>query len=130
MIVVDLSRKKPKTGDGHGGKRPGSGRPKGSKNKASTGEKLHISELAKEYAPMALATLAEIAERGESEAARVSAANALLDRGYGRARQSMEMTGKDGKDLIPETKGVLVVPDVKTPEEWEQMIAAQRGDAE
>ena len=54
----------------------------------------------------------------------------LLGKHLGIFVERREVTGKDGKDLIPETKGVLVVPDVKTPEEWEQMIAAQRGDAE
>jgi hypothetical protein len=33
----------------------------------------------------ALRTLIEIAERGENESARVAAANAILDRGYGKA---------------------------------------------
>jgi hypothetical protein len=32
----------------------------------------------------ALRTLIEIAERGENESARVTAANSLLDRGYGK----------------------------------------------
>ncbi len=31
-----------------------------------------------------------------------SAFNAVLDRAWGKPLQAMEMTGKDGKDLIPE----------------------------
>jgi hypothetical protein len=49
------------------------GRPKGD------GE---IRELARQHTPMALRTLVEIAEHGQNESARVTAANALLDRGW------------------------------------------------
>ena len=41
-------------------------------------------------------TLVTISTSGESEAARVSAANALLDRGYGKPRQAVEHSGADG----------------------------------
>lgn len=75
-----------------GGRRPGAGRPKGRKSDAT----LEIEARAKEYAGDALKALADIAARGESETARVSAAVALLDRGYGRPRQAVEHTGKDG----------------------------------
>lgn len=50
-----------------------------------------IQELARSRAPVALATLAHIARRGKSESARVAAATALLDRGYGRAPQSVSV---------------------------------------
>jgi hypothetical protein len=48
-----------------------------------------LSEMAKDYAEEALLTLAEIM-RNDKEAAnaRVSAANALLDRGYGKPVQA------------------------------------------
>jgi hypothetical protein len=63
--------------------RKGGGRPKGVPNKAS----VSLKELAREYTPQALETLAQIMVAGESEAARVSAANAILDRGYGKPSQ-------------------------------------------
>jgi hypothetical protein len=44
-----------------------------------------IRELARQHTGTALRTLIEIAERGENESARVAAANAILDRGYGKA---------------------------------------------
>jgi hypothetical protein len=50
-----------------------------------------LQALAREYAPMALRTLAEIAEKGESETARVAASNALLDRGFGRPMQNVDL---------------------------------------
>jgi hypothetical protein len=65
------------------GSKPGErrgGRQKGVPNKAGR----ELREVAKEYTPVAMKTLAEICEKGESEAARVAAANALLDRGHGK----------------------------------------------
>lgn len=46
-----------------------------------------IQEMARKYAGDMVKVLCEIAKKGESEAARVSAANALLDRGYGKPKQ-------------------------------------------
>jgi hypothetical protein len=60
--------------------RLGGGRPKGVPNKAT----LSLKELAREYTPQALETLAHIMLKSESDTARVSAANAILDRGYGK----------------------------------------------
>ena len=80
----------------HGGRRPGAGRKKGSRNRATAEEIGSISELARMHAKDAIDALVSIAKKGESEAARVSAANALLDRGYGRAPQSHQHTGPAG----------------------------------
>ncbi|HEV7253866.1 MAG TPA: hypothetical protein VGN97_12340 [Mesorhizobium sp.] len=41
-------------------------------------------------------TLAEVAQKGESEGARVAAANALLDRGFGRPSQAVKHSGPNG----------------------------------
>ena len=43
-----------------------------------------IRELARQHTITALRILIEIAERGENESARVTAANAILDRGWGK----------------------------------------------
>jgi len=69
-----------------GGRRPGAGRPKGSKNRANK----ELRDLARTYTQDALDTLAHIAQKGESEAARVQASVALLDRAWGKPRQSIE----------------------------------------
>ena len=37
-----------------------------------------------------------------------------------------ELTGKDGKDLVPEPKGVLVVPGVMDEAAWEAMMAQRK----
>lgn len=76
-----------------GGRRPGAGRPKGSKNKipeATPESKREMAVLARQHADVALKALIDIATNGQSEAARVSAANSLLDRGYGKAPQKIE----------------------------------------
>jgi hypothetical protein len=79
-----------------GGKRPGAGRPAGSPNRATKALKATLSDLAKEYAPEALRTLALIMREGESEMARIAAADKLLDRGYGKPSQAVAVTGADG----------------------------------
>lgn len=76
----------------HGGKREGAGRRKG----AVTQAKKDLAEMAKEHAEKALGVLVQIAQAGESEAARVSAANAILDRAYGKPPQSMDQKSSDG----------------------------------
>jgi len=48
-----------------------------------------LKEAARKYTDDALAELARIATRGESESARVSAIKELLDRGYGKAAQPL-----------------------------------------
>ena len=87
-----------------GGRREGAGRKKGSKDRrprsspiiiANAQEKRELREAAREYTERALKTLAAICSEGQSEAARVSAACALLDRGYGKPTQQVE-TGSPG----------------------------------
>ena len=66
------------------GSKPGErrgGRQKGKPNTATA----TLKERARLYSEQALQTLADICGKSESDAARVSAANSLLDRGYGRA---------------------------------------------
>lgn len=73
-----------------GGKREGAGRPKGAVAKATA----DIREAAQQYSEQALQVLVKVATAGESEAARVAAANAILDRAHGKPKQSVEMDGK------------------------------------
>ena len=67
-----------------GGIREGAGRPSGSTNKSSPKQSQRLSELAEAYTEEALKTLIDVARNGRTDAARVSAANALLDRSYGK----------------------------------------------
>lgn len=70
-----------------GGKREGAGRPKGAVNKATA----DIREAAQVYSEQALQVLVNVATAGESEAARVAAANAILDRAHGKPKQSVDV---------------------------------------
>jgi len=71
--------------NGRGGKRPGAGRKPGSKNKTTTEVGLRLAEMAAEYTPQALQTLAEIMQDKDATAtARVAAANSILDRAHGK----------------------------------------------
>ena len=68
----------------HGGKREGAGRPVGSKNRSTPHQNERITELAKTHCELALQVLVDVALNGTTDSARVSAANALLDRVFGR----------------------------------------------
>ena len=68
----------------HGGKRDGAGRPAGSKNRSTSDQNERLTELAKSHSELALKVLVDVTVKGKTDAARVSAANALLDRAYGR----------------------------------------------
>jgi hypothetical protein len=70
--------------NGWGGRRDGAGRKQGSSNRATKEQKRTLSEMAREHTDTALAALAEVAASGSTDSARVAAAVAILDRGYGR----------------------------------------------
>jgi hypothetical protein len=65
------------------------GRKKGSKNKAPNG----LQQLARVYTAQALDCIFTIMQHGNNEAARVAAAREILDRGYGKPRQTVDISG-------------------------------------
>lgn len=70
-----------------GGARTGAGRPKGAANKATA----DIKAAAAEYSDAALNVLVTVAKNTKAPAAaRVAAANAILDRAHGKPKQSIE----------------------------------------
>jgi hypothetical protein len=83
-----------------GGKRPGAGRPKGSRSKIGR----DLRDAAQKHTAEALKALVQIARAGESEAARVSAACAILDRGHGKPVQQTEHSGLDGAAIAFEVR--------------------------
>lgn len=91
-----------------GGARPGAGRKKGSVSKA----KRDLMAMAKDHAEAALGVLVSVAENKEaSDAARVSAATAILDRGYGKPRQAVDIEAD--VNLTPRPTVIeFVAPDV------------------
>lgn len=59
-----------------------------------------VQELAREHTAEAVGTLVEIMQdKSKPAAARVSAANAVLDRGYGKATQPIDTGGKAAKEM-------------------------------
>lgn len=71
-----------------GGKREGAGRKHGSINKV----KIELREAAREYTQDALKALVDImTDIDAPHAARVSAASAILDRGYGKPSQALDV---------------------------------------
>jgi hypothetical protein len=84
-----------------GGRRKGAGRKPGAKDKRPRGspviiapaqERRELREAARVFTDDALEALVKICRGGQSESARVAAANALLDRGYGRPVQTIDST--------------------------------------
>ncbi len=91
------------------GSKPGErrgGRQKGTPNKVTA----ELRGAAQQYTMQALEVLAHVAQHGESESARVSAACALLDRGHGRptqggqCRRGQQLGDSDGADQWAEPR--------------------------
>jgi len=74
--------------------------------KKKTVDELDVRSLARAHTGVAIRTLSGIAQNGESESARVSAATVLLDRGWGRPAQPV--TGKDGVEDIQVTIRTII----------------------
>lgn len=106
-----------------GGRRPGAGRPAGSQNRDTAASRAALADLVAGHVETAITTLAQIAKTGESEAARVSAATAILDRAYGRPGQAVEIT-----DTTPERPTEIVISSAVWPisDEAEAEIEANR----
>ena len=91
-----------------GGKREGAGRPKGSRNKVTA----DIKAIAQSYGEESIIGLIELSRDPETPAAaRVAAYREVLDRGYGKAKQGIEMTGEDGGPVETVTRIELVALD-------------------
>jgi hypothetical protein len=93
--MPQLEKQSVETKPARGGRRVGAGRPKGRKNAVT----LELETAAREFADDALQALKAVALRGKSESARVAAATALLDRGFGRPRQAIQHSSEDGQPM-------------------------------
>ena len=80
---------------GHGGARPGAGRPNGSRNKVT----FEVRELALQHGPGALAELVKLSKKAKSESVRLAAIREILDRAYGRPPQAMEIMNLTPEEL-------------------------------
>lgn len=61
----------------------------------------HVRDLARQYTASAVSALVEVMD-GDSAAAKVAAANALLDRGWGKPEQAIVGAGANGEHLFQE----------------------------
>jgi ketopantoate hydroxymethyltransferase len=68
------------------------GRQKGTPNRITA----DIKALAQEYGADAIKTIVGIMRTSENDTARLSAAKELIDRGYGKASQAVEVNGEVG----------------------------------
>lgn len=93
---------------GRGGKREGAGRPSGAVNKATAS----IRDAAQEYSEEALAVLVSVMNTTtESAAARVAAANSVLDRAHGKPTQSVDLDANVKGSVLTRIELVGVRPD-------------------
>lgn len=69
------------------------GRKAGAKNVATREAKIALEVLAQQHSEAALSALVDVMNNGVSPAARVAAAPAILDRGYGKPRQAVAHSG-------------------------------------
>jgi hypothetical protein len=68
------------------------GRKAGTPNKVTA----DIKALAQEYGASAISTIVGIMNTSENDTARLAAAKELIDRGYGKASQAVEVNGEVG----------------------------------
>lgn len=59
-----------------------------------------VQKLARQHVPAAIAELARLAVKAKSETARIAACRELLDRGYGKSRQALDIAPDRGADPI------------------------------
>lgn len=99
---------KPAKKDERGGARKGAGRKPGVVSEA----KRTFAEAAREHADEAMKILLKVArDETAAPAARVSAANSIIDRAYGKPLNAVEVTGKDGGAIEHTVKArVVIVP--------------------
>ena len=79
----------------NGGARPGAGRPKGAPNKSTA----DIKALAQKHGEAAINKLVRLLD-SEDERTVIAACKELLDRGYGKAPQSITGEGGEGPIVI------------------------------
>lgn len=107
-----------------GGKRPGAGRKKGAINKVTRA----LKELANEYTEQAIQTFVEVMQDQEAPAAaRIAAADKLLDRGHGRAPVFVDTnTGLIDQELLDKIQNEYQ-PKIDAARERQRLVLIERG---
>ena len=94
-----------------GGARPGAGRPPGSRNKITLEDGRTLGELAREQTEFALDVLVSVASDTEAPpSARVTAATAILDRGWGKPPQGHELADAPEVDYTKPPSARIIRP--------------------
>ena len=75
------------------------GRRKGTPNKVTVA----VKEAALQHGPAAVAELARLMTEGRTDQVRIAACREILDRAYGKSRQSIEHTGADAGPIAVTT---------------------------
>lgn len=111
-MAKPLSKRDVKKPDNQGGARAGAGRPKGSITKIDTKARRKVADEFAKHALSAMDYFIDLmndqVEDGEGNRQpatiqqRSYAADKILERGIGKAVSTIELTGADGKDLLPE----------------------------
>src|SRR5262249_24118621 len=83
-----------------------------------------IRSLARAHTAMSIKVLASVAQNSTNDSARVSAAVALLDRGWGKSPQSL--TGADGEGAITVTIR-HIVEEIRTKEDQGKKLLSVEG---
>lgn len=68
-------------------------------------ELAQVKELARAHTVEAVETLVEVMKTARSAVARIMAADSVLNRGWGKPTQAVELTGKDGRPIQTEQVG-------------------------
>lgn len=89
-----------------GGVRPNSGRPKAKRTVERERLMDYIAKRVADEGEAIVTVLIEKALKGD-----VIAIRELLDRGFGKPKQAVEMTGKDGKDLFTPSDKIKALAD-------------------
>lgn len=108
-----------------GGKRDGAGRPIGARSKVGQ----DVRAAAQVFTRSAIATLGSVMrDKTQPAAARVAAANAILDRAHGKPKQAMEHSGPNGGPIRHVDLGNLSDEQLDTLESIFGPLASADGD--
>lgn len=84
-----------------------------------------VRELAREHGPKAIQRLVALMN-SKNESVAVRASEAILDRGYGRPTQAMELAGKDGGPITHKEEPKKIDWSQLTDDEWKCVVRANR----
>ncbi len=84
------------------------GRPK------KTEEQLTLEAMCRDKTPQALTTILELMEEADKDSTRLSAAQYIIDRGWGKAAQAVSVTGSEGGPVVIEIIKRIVDPNRST----------------